>query len=296
MSLGLIGLGEAGTSIAAGLHDEHEYKTPVFDLRRDEPDVRAAAERVGAVLVGSLADLAARADLVIALTGSASAVAVAGEMARALSPEHVYADWSSTSPQTKQLVAASVAPSRAAFADGAIMAAVPPHRHRVPVLLSGAGAAELVRRAEPYGMHLEVIGPEPGQAAAAKMIRSLVVKGMEALVLESMLAAEAYGVGDQVLASLDGTPDTSDWRRLADYVVERASSHGHRRAAELREVSASLLAVGVAPGLADAAERRMQWFADRWSALDPDLREPGRAVFQALVLADGLDSAQTTAG
>ncbi|SDT20242.1 NAD(P)-dependent oxidoreductase [Jiangella sp. DSM 45060] len=259
--LGFVGLGEAAGAIAAGLSGS-AARLYAFDARAGDATVRERAAAGGVTLVADPAELAARSDVVIGLTSGSSAVAVAEVLAGALRPGHVYADWNSASPDTKRRVAAAVEPSGARFADGAVMAAVPAHGHRVPVLLSGAGAEELRRRCAGLGMNLRVIGAEPGQAAAVKMLRSLIVKGLESLVVECTVAAGHYGVVDEVLRSLDGTPDTSDWRALSAYLHSRVREHGARRASELDEVARTVSAAGLEPWLAEAAARRMRWAAE----------------------------------
>jgi 3-hydroxyisobutyrate dehydrogenase-like beta-hydroxyacid dehydrogenase len=139
---------------------------------------------------------------------------------------------------------------------------VPPQRHRVPVLLSGDGARRLFELLSPFGMQLEVLGDQPGQASAVKMFRSLLVKGLEALLLECALGAQAYGATERVLSSMNGTLPTEDWRRLASYLLERTVLHGERRAEELRQVARTLDDAGVEPLMAEAGARRLQWLVD----------------------------------
>lgn len=260
--IGIIGVGEAGAAIGAGLRDEHHLDVVGYDARGDHEDVRARAGASGIRLVGSLGELAASADLILCLASAKVALSIAEAMAPHLTPDHVYADWNSASPQLKRDVAGVVAATGASFTDGAVMAAVPPHRHRVPVLLSGGGAGRFRDATEGLGMNLEVLGTEPGQASAVKMFRSLLVKGLEALLLECAVGAQAYGVTERVLSSMNGTLPTEDWRELASYLLGRTVVHGERRAEELRQVAQTLGEIGVEPLLADAGARRLQWFAD----------------------------------
>lgn len=260
--LGLIGVGEAGAAIAAGLREEHGLTVTGYDARGDDPVVRDRAERSGVRLVGSLAELAGGADIVICLASAKVAVPIARDIAAHLTAGHLYADWNSASPEVKREVGVVVGESGAAYVDGAVMAAVPPHRHRVPVLLSGGGAERLAAELGEYFVELEVLGPEPGQASAVKMFRSLLVKGLEALLLECAVGAQAYGATQRVLESMNGTLPTEDWPRLAAYLLERTVAHGERRAEELRQVARTLDDVGVEPLLAEAGARRLQWFVD----------------------------------
>ena len=111
-------------------------------------------------------------------------------------------------------------------------------------------------------MKMEFVSAEVGQASAIKMFRSIVVKGLEALLVESMTASAEYGVEDRVLASLKETWPGIDWQKLSGYMIERVVTHGKRRAAEMREVSETLQSIGMAPTMAAATAERQQWVAD----------------------------------
>jgi 3-hydroxyisobutyrate dehydrogenase-like beta-hydroxyacid dehydrogenase len=166
------------------------------------------------------------------------------------------------SPKRKIETAALVAPTGAAYVDVAVMAPAAPYLHKVPCLIGGPGAAALAPRAAALGMKMEFVSDQVGQASAIKMFRSVVVKGLEALLVESMTASAEYGVEARVLASLQETWPGIDWEKLAGYMIERVVSHGKRRAAEMREVSATLESVGLQPVMAAATAVRQQWIAD----------------------------------
>jgi 3-hydroxyisobutyrate dehydrogenase-like beta-hydroxyacid dehydrogenase len=259
--IGIIGVGEAGAAIATGLRTTGVQVFGV-DVRADDPVVRARADAAGIQLVDGLESLAAQVEVIVCLTSAKFAVAIATEIAPFLTAAHLYSDWNSASPELKKRVGEVVAGSGASFADGAVMAAVLPHKHRVPVLLSGPGAEAFASALTGTGMRLEVIGVEPGQASAVKMFRSLLVKGLEALLLECAVGANAYGVTDRVLSSMNGSLPMDDWPELASYLLSRTLAHGERRAQELREVASTLEDVSVEPLLADAGARRLQWLAD----------------------------------
>ncbi len=271
VALGLVGFGEAGRAIAAGLREEG-VSVSVYDVRHEVPELRAAAEGLGVHWVASPAELAGRCAAIVALTSAKVAVLGAREMAPHLSSSHVYADWNSASPALMSETAEVITATGARFADGAVMAVVPPHRHKVPVLLSGDGAEAFAAVAAKAGMVVEVLGDVPGQASAVKMFRSVLVKGLEALVLECVMGAEAYGASDRVLASMAGSLPFDDWQALASYLMTRTALHGDRRAEELRQATTTLEAVGVPPLLSPAAAQRLQEFADL--KLGPRLGEP----------------------
>lgn len=288
--IGLVGLGEAGAAIAEGLTSSSGTSVTAFDARGEDPAVQQRAATAGVHLVPDLAALAGESRVVICLTSAKVAVPVAKQIAPFLGDQHLYADWNSASPAVKREVADVVGTSGARFIDGAVMGAVPPLRHRVPVLLSGDGAQELDTALAGLGMDLEVLGPEPGQASAVKMLRSLLVKGLEALLLECAAGAHAFGVTGRVLESMNGALPTEDWPALAAYLLERTSTHGERRAEELRQVARTLETVGIAPLLAEAGAERLQWYVDL------DVAPPAGERFDYHRALDALEKARNAGG
>lgn len=249
------GLGEAGLEEAWA-----------YDVHRSTPGrgekIEARAREIRLRLVDSPRALAERSDLLISVVVADAAVEAARSIASHLSRDHVYADLNSVSPRTKQVIASVVADSGARFVEGAIMAPVPPHAHKVPMLLGGASANLFVERLAPYGMQLEIVSDRVGSAAAVKMCRSVVVKGLEAVLLECVLAAGYYDASERVFDSLAETFPGQDWARLASYMTGRVVAHGHRRAQELDEVARTLEDIGIEPIMARAAARRQYWCAD----------------------------------
>ena len=111
-----------------------------------------------------------------------------------------------------------------------------------------------------------------GQAAATKLCRSVMIKGVEALLTESLLAARHYGVEQVVLESLSDLLPLLDWNKTAQYMISRSLEHGARRAEEMREASRTVAEAGVSPLMSDAIARRQDWAADYKSALSLDLK------------------------
>lgn len=166
-----------------------------------------------------------------------------------------------------------VSSSGAQFIEVAVMAPVSPYGHLVPMLLNGPGAGAFVDAMAPFGMRLDVLPSSPiGSAAAVKMCRSIVVKGLEALMLECVLAATRFGANDLVFASLDESFPGLDWKQLAGYMIGRVVVHGERRAREMEEVAGTLRAIGIDPIMAEAAARRQAWGAGHRSVVDEALR------------------------
>lgn len=264
--IAFIGFGEAGQTIGRGLLRANPVRIRAYDLLFDSrADDGAALQAAGRLAVGVArdhVDAVRDADLVFLAVTSSSSLEATRSCLAGLHQGQLFLDINSVSPQRKIETAALVAPTGAGYVDVAVMAPVAPYEHKVPCLIGGPGAAALLPRALALGMKMEAVSAEVGQASAIKMFRSIMIKGMEALVLESMLAASEYGVEERVLASLKETFPTLDWERIAGYMIERVVSHGKRRAAEMREVAETLKAIGLEPLMASATAARQQWLAD----------------------------------
>ena len=264
-AVGFIGFGEAGSSIAAGLHSAGLQRIGAYDIAADAGArgelIRARAVESGTTLAGSPAELAAASDVLFSTVTASSSLHAATAIAPHLSAGHLYADLNSVSPMLKRQIAEAIDARGATFVEAAVMAPVTPYGHRVPMLLGGAGAGRFVQTFEPLGMRLEVLSGEVGTAAAVKMCRSIVVKGLEALLCECVLAASRFGADAHVFRSLNESYPGIDWKALADYTMNRVVVHGARRAHEMEEVAETLRAAGVEPLMAQATARRQAWSA-----------------------------------
>lgn len=179
------------------------------------------------------------------------------------------------------------------YVEAAVMTSVPPHGIRSPMLLGGPHAAEFVARAAPFGMRLTAFAPEVGGASAVKMCRSVMIKGLEALITESMLAARRHGVERHVLASLADTLPHADWAGLARYMISRPLVHGKRRAEEMREVARTVREAGIEPILSAPTAVRQDWSAERGRELPPDVLAGGglEALLDAILALPALRAA-----
>jgi 3-hydroxyisobutyrate dehydrogenase-like beta-hydroxyacid dehydrogenase len=143
------------------------------------------------------------------------------------------------------------------------MTSVPPHGLRSPMLLGGPNAEAFAALGRPLGMQVTVFSTRIGEASSVKMCRSIMIKGLEALTTECMLAARHYGVEKEVLRTLGDTLPHEDWAGLARYVISRALLHGKRRAEEMREVARTVSEAGVEPLLSRAIAERQDWAWER---------------------------------
>jgi 3-hydroxyisobutyrate dehydrogenase-like beta-hydroxyacid dehydrogenase len=261
--IGFVGFGEAAFHITRGLRQAGAGDFVAFDIHTHTPGrgekIGSRAEETGTRLVESNAELAASANWIWSAVTSDQAAAAAAQTAPHLNAGHLYADLNSVSPAVKQAIAGTIGAAGARFVEVAMMQPVPPYGHRVPILAGGIGAVEFRDRMTPYGMRIEVTGEQVGRAAATKMFRSIMIKGLEALITECVLAAGRYGAEEGVFASLAESYPGIDWPALADYMIGRVVEHGERRAREMEEVAETLESIGIEPIMALATARRQEW-------------------------------------
>jgi len=261
--IGIIGFGEAGLIVGRDLA-ALGIDIFVFDIlvcaaqERDAMLQRISAAKVRAAT--SLQDVFADAELIISLVTASAATSVASQAAALLRPGQLFVDANSVSPETKQNMAREFASLQKNFVEAAVMAAVPLQGLKVPILLGGEHAQELASKLRLIGMDATAVSDRIGMASAIKMCRSVIMKGLNALVIESLFAARRYDAEDAVLASLDVTFPSMGWaKRLPDTLIYRAAEHSRRRAAELREVALALSNAGIKPLMSSAAAEVQEW-------------------------------------
>ena len=189
-------------------------------------------------------------------------LAVAEAWAPAIRRDTWFLDFNSASPAAKTKGAALIDGAGGRFVEGAVMTSVPPYRIRVPLLLGGSHAAALLPLLDSLGFAAKVASAKLGVASATKMCRSVMIKGLEAMVVESFTAARAYGVEDSVLASLAETFPGVDWERQGTYFFQRVIQHGRRRAEEMREAAETVRDIGLEPWSAAGTAQRQAFVAD----------------------------------
>jgi 3-hydroxyisobutyrate dehydrogenase-like beta-hydroxyacid dehydrogenase len=258
--IAIIGFGEAGTILGEDL-TRAGCAVSIYDVLLEDAVRREAlierARRAGVRVCADTPAAVTDADLVISAVTASASGAVAALAATALQAGQVFLDINSVAPATKLQSARSVERSGADFVEAAVMAPVPPQRLAVPMLLGGARSGEIAQALRGLGMNATAIADRVGVAAAVKMCRSIIIKGIEALTVESLLAARQLGAETEVLASLHRSYPHMGWQAaLPDYLVSRVAEHGLRRAAEMREVARMLDEIGIAPTMAAATAQR----------------------------------------
>lgn len=262
-----IGFGEAGAAFAPGA----AVPGVAYDLR-DDPAIRAAMADAGVARAESCADAVSGSTLIVSLVTADQALAAAQTAAAQPLDGALFCDMNSVAPDTKRAAAQAIAAAGGRYVDVAVMAPVHPRARAVPLLVSGphaADAADALRRAG--FSSIDIAGDAIGDASAVKMIRSVMVKGVEALSAECALAADAAGVLDRVVASLDASWPGADWGRRFDYNLDRMLVHGSRRAAEMDEVVKTLDALGTGSPMSRATAQRQRDIGDRRLGSPPTL-------------------------
>lgn len=288
MTLGFIGFGGAGYGLAKGLcsaglqgihfHDRMQETKPYAEV------ISRHADEIGATKASTIGELLSRTEMVISCVTGALAISVAKEASPFLRQGHLYIDVNTSSPNVKETVAGIVEKTGAAFVDAAMMGAIPAFLHRVPILASGGGAARFLECMQPYGMNIIVIGAKAGQASAIKMFRSIFMKGLLSLFLETLTATHRYGVDELVLGSIAKSLDGAPFLETARLQMTKGVVNAERMAHEMEEVIATLEELGVPAGMSRAAREKLLWCAgfDLRERFGGELPKSLKEVLQAM--------------
>jgi 3-hydroxyisobutyrate dehydrogenase-like beta-hydroxyacid dehydrogenase len=287
--ISFIGFGEAGQAIASGLRDVGIERIAAWDLLFPEKagtDLKAAAEAMGVRPARSAADAVRETDMIISAVTAASSIDAARSVATHVAGSPYYLDINSVSPGRKQ-EAADLLGEVARYIDVAVIAPIHPARHRTPLLISGPHAETVSPLLRELEMQFSVVNLQTGSAAAIKMIRSVMIKGIEALTLECFLAASRAGVLEEVTASLKNNYPALDWTKIADYNLERMANHGERRAAEMEESAVTLRELGINPLMVDPTIKRQRemGFLGKQERVRETLKSGCAAILDAISVA-----------
>ncbi|HET7795338.1 MAG TPA: DUF1932 domain-containing protein [Rhizobacter sp.] len=262
--IGLVGYGEVGRTLAEDLRAQ-KVRVSAHDIKLHTEAGSALRQHTaehGVTLFESHAELAEEVDFIISAVTASQAVPVAEACAPAIRPSAFFLDFNSASPGAKIRAADIINRNGGRYVEGAVMTSIPPYRIKVPLLLGGPEAKALMPLINLLGFDSKVTSEKLGVASATKMCRSVMIKGLEAMVIESYTTARAYGVEDAVLASLKETFPGVDWEKQGAYFFQRVIEHGRRRSEELREVAQTVREAGLEPWSASGTAERQAWVAD----------------------------------
>jgi len=252
-AIAFIGFGEAARAFLDGWRTVPGFAARVsaYDIKTDSPDpvVRAGkrADYVAANVIGAstASGAVAGAEAIFSVVTADQAHEAAVAALPGVEKGAFFFDCDSCAPQTKERTAKEVDAAGGRYVDVAVMAPVHPCLHRTPLLISSPHAKDAAPVLTALGMAVEIHEGPVGSASAIKMVRSIMMKGLEALVCECVLAGRKAGVVETVLDSLDDTYPGFDWKRRSAYMLERVMTHGVRRAAEMREVALTVDLLGL---------------------------------------------------
>ncbi|MHB0869284.1 MAG: NAD(P)-dependent oxidoreductase [Chloroflexota bacterium] len=293
--IGLVGFGEVGTALGLGLksqgievvaYDAGYQTAPFGEL------IQKRAREAGVPLLASVAEVVKASDLTLAMVPGGVALNAATDAAAAIKPGQMYADLGTATPPMKEQMAKLIEAAGAAFVDVAIMGSPHQDRHSVPCLTSGKEAQRYKDMVTPFGMKVTVVGDRPGRAAAIKMFRSIFMKGIEALCVETLMACKTWDVTDEVMGSINVTMEKMRFfPEHVNFLVTTDAIHGGRRAHEMDMVKETMEAVGVEPKMTRGTAELIHWTAGlglrehfggevpaRWEdVVDEIFRRTGRA-------------------
>jgi 3-hydroxyisobutyrate dehydrogenase-like beta-hydroxyacid dehydrogenase len=240
MRVALLGLGEAGGHFARDLRAADAVVRGYDPLPETGPDAASAREA------------AEGADLVLSANSAADAVDAARSVLDVIGADCVFADVNTAAPALKRELASLVSPTGAAFADVALMSPVPGNGIRTPALASGSGAERFAELVAPFGMPVELVGGEPGAAAQRKLLRSIVWKGLAAVIIEATAAGEAVGQAEWMRSEILSVLAEAD-EALVERMLTGSRTHARRRVHEMEAVGEMLRSFGVEPRMSDGS-------------------------------------------
>jgi 3-hydroxyisobutyrate dehydrogenase-like beta-hydroxyacid dehydrogenase len=269
--IGIIGYGEVGKIFAAGLKERvGVVAVAAWDVKFAHEASGglelAHAAQAGVQACASMQALCEASSFVISAVTASNTLAVAQEAAKFIRAGTVFLDLNSASPGVKKQCAALIDAAGGQYVEAGVMTSVPPYGIRVPMLLGGSPATSLREALSNWELDVKVVSEEIGVASAIKMCRSVMIKGLEALVIESYSTARAYGVEDFMIPTLQETFPSIDWTKQGAYFFSRVVQHGQRRAEEMREATRTVQEAGFEPLMTRSIADKQQWVADQAKA------------------------------
>jgi 3-hydroxyisobutyrate dehydrogenase-like beta-hydroxyacid dehydrogenase len=269
--IGMIGYGEVGKIFAAGLKAKPGVQSmAVWDVKFADEACGGVelshAAHAGVLSCAGMQALCEASSFIVSAVTASNTLAVAQEAAKFIRAGTIFLDLNSASPGTKQQCAALIEAAGGQYVEAGVMTSVPPYGTRVPMLLGGKSSQNLCEQLSKWELDVKAVSEDVGVASAIKMCRSVMIKGLEALVIESYSTARAYGVEDFMIPTLQETFPSIDWTSQGAYFFSRVVQHGKRRAEEMRESARTVQEAGFEPLMTQAIADKQQWVADQAKA------------------------------
>ncbi len=255
-----VGFGEVGNVLAKDLKI-HGYTITAFDLKfgdLESPPYKNANQQ-GVKICEKATQAVCNADIIFSAVTANQTIEAALSVRDAIKPNSWYVDVNSASPETKCRAAEMIDGAGGRYIEASIMSPIHPKGITSPIILAGPHAKKFEAIANDLGFsRTQFYSTTPGKAAAAKLCRSIVVKGMETLITESLLAARSYGVEEFVLSSLENLFPHPNWKKHAHYMITRSVLHGDRRSEEMQEATKTVQSIGCSPIMSSACADRQK--------------------------------------
>jgi 3-hydroxyisobutyrate dehydrogenase-like beta-hydroxyacid dehydrogenase len=267
MKLGFIGFGEVGFELARGLNKEGVSEIVAFDpMAKDSQYGKLVSDRAreacADVLRTSL-DVVQQADIIISVVPGSKALQVALDIVPVITGDKIYVDVSTSPTTTKKRIAEALWTKGARFVDAALMGGLSVYHHKVPTLVSGSGSDEFIRLLTPYGMSMTKVSDVAGDAIAIKLVRSIAMKGLASLAVETLEAAVALNVQSEVLKSISATLTSAPFDETLDWLVTASAIHAERQVHEMQDVMIMMKEIDVEPTMTDATTKRLEWLVSK---------------------------------
>jgi 3-hydroxyisobutyrate dehydrogenase-like beta-hydroxyacid dehydrogenase len=262
-AIGFIGFGEAASCFTKhfakqGIESIYVYCSGNTNYPPYSEEFKRTVTEHGATLVNSMKELLEKVDVVFSAVLVANSLDVGLEIAQGIRPETLVVDINASTPSAKVKVADAVKAAGGQFVDSNLMGAVSIYGATVPLYSSGDGAERFDKLFKPMGLEIENAGPKAGAAAAVKMLRSVVTKGMEALIIEAMTAAALAGVRREAWKGICGPMDATVFSKFADMCIMTDVLHAERRAIEMDGAAETVRDLGLDPLMAEATAARLR--------------------------------------
>lgn len=265
LTIGYIGFGEAAYYISKGLNEEGLNTQYAYDINVKDKAmgdmIRKRAKETAVKLTEKIEDLVEKCDIIICATSVKVMESIAESVKNILTTDHLYVDINAASSEAKQRVYHLIKESGAKFVDGAVMGTIPVKKHQTLIFLSGDGAQQFQKFGMAYNMDLVCISEHPGDASAIKMFRSIFMKGLAALLWETLESSYKHGVLEHVLVSLNDSLAHQSIYDLANNLLPRTAIHAERRVVEMEEVMKTLRGINVDHTLSKAIKEKLNKIA-----------------------------------
>lgn len=265
MHLGFIGFGEAAFELASGLNEQGIQKMMAYDPLWNVPEysefIRNRAKVSNVIMLASIEEVLKDLEIVIVAVPADKALEVSGQLMSHVNNSLVYVDVSAANPNIKKQIASNVSASGGKFVDAAMMGPLPVYKHKVPILASGDGTDVFIERMSGYGMNIEKVSEIPGEATAAKLIRSIYMKGVVGLYIELLEAAHHFNVENLVIDSLSETINGRTFEETMNRLVTGTSLHATRRSIELGGTIDMLESADIDSSMSKAAKAKIEKLA-----------------------------------